>query len=255
MVIIERTNVLLMGILLNLQEVAIYEVAGKISEGFLRIFRAFIVVYFPNLSKLFATYNREDAKTFLNQTLGFLSAGISFLVFGVFLFRKPIIVLMFSEAYVNAALPLSLMMFNFHLRAMSNILGYSIVSAGQSSIPVRANIVASAVLVVGSLLLIPRFGVIGAIISSFFMNITTQIVYIYFLGKAMLKVNVFDYVKPMMCVVFLCGLYLFVGWDEPALRALFFILYIGLSWLYVHHWQILVKNVLNESFQIIGVRR
>jgi O-antigen/teichoic acid export membrane protein len=249
-VIMDRSNVMLMGILLNLQSVAIYEVAGKLSEGFVRIFRAFIVVYFPNLSRLFATVEKKDAEILLNQSLGILSAGISLLVMGIFLFRETIIVLLFSDAYRNAALPLFLMIVNFHLQAMSNILGYSVVSAGYSSVPVRVSSISSIILVGGAVLLIPVFGVIGAIMALFLMNLTSQTLYVYFLIKAKINIRVLDYAKPLLIVALLCGLNFYMDNDGPFFRAGFILLYAGLSWLFVSHWKTLAKGMLEMVLQI-----
>ena len=249
-VIMDRANVMLMGILLNLQSVAIYEVAGKLSEGFVRIFRAFIVVYFPNLSRLFATVEKKDAETLLNQSLGILSAGISLLVLGIFLFRETIVVFLFSHEYRDAALPLFLMVVNFHLQAMSNILGYSVVSAGYSSVPVKVNTLSSMMLVGGGVLLIPVFGVIGAIMALFAMNLTSQGLYVYFLIKAKINIRVLDYAKPLLIVAMVCGLNYYLDKDGTFFQAGFILLYAGLSWLFVSQWKVLAKGLLNMVLQI-----
>jgi O-antigen/teichoic acid export membrane protein len=254
-VIIDRANVLLMGILMSLQGVAIYEVAAKIHEGLMRIFRGFIVVYFPNISMLLSGPGKKEAENLLNQSMGLLSAGAGFMIFCIFLFRKDIMVLMFSETYITAAMPMFLMMIDFYLRAMSNILGYSVVSAGYSTVPVMANVISSTVLVTGSILLIPRLGVYGAIISLFLMNITTQVVYSLVLTRAGIGVKVLDYLKPLLLVLAAAGAYLYIDREELLFRGLFLVLYSGLSWILIEHWRLLVRSVSDWSLKFIGFRK
>ncbi len=157
--------------------VAAFEVALKIPDGFMRLFSSLIVVYFPSLSSLFAKGNRDDAHRMMNSFLVLLSTGIVFLVLVAFLFANEIVLASFSREYLEVSLAFAFLMLNFYLRAISNILGYSLVAAGNSSAPVKANIAASTVNIVGSLIMIRMFGYIGAVYSLLLMNITSQIIY------------------------------------------------------------------------------
>lgn len=179
----DRSSTFLIGALLNPVSVAAFEVALKVPDGFMRLFNSFIIVYFPSLSNLFAKGNRDDVHRMMNGSLVTLSTGIVFAVLVAFLFGKEIVLVLFTKEYLKVSLAFELLMLNFYLRAISNILGYSLVAAGYSSAPVKANLVSSTVNIVGSLLLLKVFGYIGAVYSLLLMNLSSQIIYELFLRR------------------------------------------------------------------------
>jgi PST family polysaccharide transporter len=231
-VIHDRGSVFMIGALLNPVSVAAFEVARKVPDGFQRLFDSFIVVYFPSLSSLFARNNREDAKRIMNSSLILLSTGIIFLTLVAFLFADEIILVLFSKEYLEVSLAFVLLMLNFWLRSIANILGYSLVSAGNSSAPVKANIVAVAVNIVSSLILIQMFGYVGAIYSLLLMNITTQIIYELFLRRAGLVPHLLEYLKPFFLLVITIGMYWLLGMENNLLKVLLSGLYIGACWIF-----------------------
>jgi O-antigen/teichoic acid export membrane protein len=223
----------MIGALLNPVSVAVYEVALKIPDGFMRIFNSFIVVYFPGISNLFAKGNRDDAHRMMNSSLVLLSTGISFLVLVAFLFANEIVLVLFSKEYLEVSLAFALLMLNFYIRAISNILGYSLVSAGYSSAPVKANIVASTVNIIGSLVLIRIFGYIGAVYSLLLMNITSQIIYELILRRVRLAPHLLEYLKPVLLLAVAMGIYWLFGTDSILLKLLLVGSYIAGSWLLI----------------------
>jgi O-antigen/teichoic acid export membrane protein len=190
-------------------------------------------VYFPSVSNLFARGKQDDAKRIMNSSLTLLSAGIIFLVLIAFLFADEIVLVLFSKEYLDVSLAFALLMLNFCLRAISNILGYSLVSAGYSSAPVKANIIAVTLNIVGSLILIQMFGYLGAIYSLLLMNITTQIIYEVLLSQARLAPYLIEYLKPFFLLVAALGVYWFFGVSSIPLRLLLLGLYIGACWMFI----------------------
>jgi O-antigen/teichoic acid export membrane protein len=131
-------------------------------------------------------------------------------------------------------------MLNFYLRAISNILGYSLVAAGYSSAPVKANIVASTVNIISSLVLIRIFGYIGAVYSLLLMNITSQIIYGLLLNQVGLAPHLLEYLKPVFLFVVAVSTYWFFGADSYLVGLLLIGLYIGACWM-------LIKEVRESS--------
>ncbi len=228
--IFDRSSTFLIGALLNPASVAAFEIALKIPDGFMRLFSSFIVVYFPSLSNLFAKGNREAAHRMMNSSLVLLSTGIVFLALVSFLFAKEIILALFSREYLQVSLAFALLMLSFCLRALSNILGYSLVSAGYSSAPVKANIVASLVNIVGSLVMIRIFGYIGAVYSLLLMNITSQVIYELLLRRAGLAPHLFEYLKPIFLLAAALAIYWLFGTNNILLKLLLIGSYIIGSW-------------------------
>ena len=249
--ILDRGNVFLIGALLTPLSVAAYEVANKIPDGFTRLFSSFIIVYFPTLSNLFTKGSREDAKKLMNNSLVLLSTGIIFLVLVSFLFAEKIVLLLFSEEYLEISLAFVLLMLNFYLRAISNIMGYSLVAAGNSSAPVKANIVASILNIVGSLVLIQIFGYIGAVYSLLLMNITTQIIYVLFLRQAQLAPNLLAYLKPFFLLIVTISIYQLFGPVSILLKLLLVGLYIGACWIFIKE----MREFLHSALGYINISK
>jgi O-antigen/teichoic acid export membrane protein len=247
--IYDRSSTFMIGALLNPASVAAFEVALKIPDGFMRLFNSFIVVYFPNSSNLFAKGDRNDAKKLMNNSLVLLSTGIIFLVLVSFLFAKDIVQVVFSKDYLEVSLTFALLMLNFYLRAISNILGYSLVAAGHSSAPIKANIVASMVNIITSFVMIQKFGYIGAAYSLLIMNITSQIIYGVLLKRAELAPYLLEYLKPIFLFMVAVGIYWFFGADSILLALLLIGLYVGLCWMLIKGIRESSRSVLKYIFR------
>lgn len=247
-VVYDRSSTFLIGALLNPVSVAAYEIAFKIPDGFMRLFNSFIVVYFPSLSNLFAKGNREDAHRMMNSSLVLLTTGISFFVLVAFLFADEIVLTLFSKEYLEVSLAFALLMLNFCLRAISNILGYSLVAAGYSSAPIKANVVASVVNIISSLVLIQIFGYIGAVYSLLLMNITSQAIYELLLRRAGLAPYLLGYLKPIFLLAVALGIHWLFRVDGTLLKLLLVGFYIAGSWLFIKEIKGLLHTAVKYAF-------
>jgi len=227
----DRSSTFLIGVLLTPASVAAYEVALKIPEGFVRLFSSFITVYFPTMSSLFAKGNREDAQRVMNTSLVLLSAGILFLVLVGFLFADEIVLAVFPTEYRDVSLAFALLMLNFYLRAIANVLGYSLVSAGYPSAPIKAYTVAGAVNILSSLIMIQIFGYVGAVYSLMLMNIVSQIIYGLLLRGAELAPHLLAYSKPVFLLGAALGVYWLFEMDDTLLRLLLVGFYVVGCWM------------------------
>ncbi len=231
---IDRGGTLLIGILLTPQSVAAYEFGLKIPEGFMKLFTSFILVYFPSQSMLFSIGDRKEAEKFMNNTLVLLSTGISVLVLIAFIFREDIIALVFSREYIEVSMAFALLMFNFYLRAISNVLGYSIVSSGNSSAPIITNFLSALVNIVSSIILIQEFGYLGAVYSLILMNITSQIVYILFLRRVKIILKLVEYLMPLLVLLIFVGIYIImIGGNNLNLGIVIIGCHIFICWLVI----------------------
>lgn len=243
----DRSSVFLIGALLTPASVAAYEVALKIPESFTRLFSSFILVYFPNQSKFFSQGNRDSAQRFMNKSLGLLSTGIIFWVLIAFLYGEEIVLLLFSKEYVEVTLAFALLMLNFYLRAISNVLGYSLISAGYSSAPMKANVVAIIVNIVSSIVLIQAFGYIGAVYSLLLMNNTSQIIFCLQLKRVGITPDFVEYLKPALLLAATLVVYLLIGSSNLLFKLFLTILYPVSSWLSIRE----VRNFSHAAWNYI----
>ena len=140
-----QVNVFIISAYLSPVSIANYDVAGKIPQASAKGFQSFIIVFFPSLSRLLSLGERDSALKLINKSLLTFSIVINLLLLFSFLFNKEIILLLFSDKYLDSSLAFSFMMVAFYLTAMSNIMGYSLVSAGLPSITLKVNIAAGAI--------------------------------------------------------------------------------------------------------------
>ncbi|MEZ4703480.1 MAG: oligosaccharide flippase family protein [Rhodothermales bacterium] len=228
--IYNRTSVLLIGGLLTPISVAMYEVASKVPEGFGRLFNSLIVVYFPSMSELLRDGKTEMAEQFMNRSLAIVSAALIMASSVTYFFREEMITLLFSEQYRSAALVFALLMINFSLNTVSRLMGYTIVAAGYSSVPVRVNLVSSILNVVGCLFFLPRFGELGAVYSLFAMSVASQFLNHRYLTKAGIHATFFSYVRPIVILAVLIGVYELLGGTSMWLRVAMILAFPVLCW-------------------------
>ena len=228
-----KVSVLLIAGLLTPISVAKYEVASKVPEGFGRLFTSLIVVYFPSVSELLSAGDYKKAGAFMNRGLIIASTGLSLVTLVVFLFREEIILLLTDEKYLDASMALALLMLNFSVNAIARVMGYTVVAAGHSSVPVRINLISSIINIVGCLILIPRFGFEGAIYSMVTMSTISQLLNALFLIKASIKPDLLGFARPTLILVAIAVIYTVFGNTGFVFRGLAILVFIGSAWLLI----------------------
>ncbi len=153
-------------------------------------------------------------------------------------------ILLFSEKYAESSLVFSMLMLNLTFRSLANILGYSNLSAGHPKVPMKVNIVCSVVSLSGSFLMIPQFGYVGAAYSLIIMNTLAQALYILYLNKIELKINIFRYTKPVFLLFITVVLYLLLNIDSISIRIIFICFYLILNWIFVTEFKTILNTVL-----------
>lgn len=239
----DRITVFMVGGMLTPASVASYDVAGKIPDSLKRIFASFTIVFFPGMSNLLAQGNRKDALALMNKSLVIFANAISFGVLLSFLFSNDIIRILFSSAYSESGIGFALLMVNFCLRALSNIMGYSLVSAGYSAVPMKANFISSIISITGGFLLIPIYGFMGAVYAVLIMSIVAQFSYTYFLYKADLRPDTYAYIKPFLILIPAVALYILFDIQSLVIRLIIILAYMIASVFFIEE----IRNgILNK---------
>lgn len=241
----EKSSVFLIGYFLNPVSIAAYEIALKIPDGFSRLFRSFIIVFFPSFSELVSEGHREDAKKVMNKSLVLFSTVIVGLVLISFLFAEELVVFVFSESYADVAFAFVLLMLNVYLRVISNIMGYGIVGAGDSTASAKVNTISIVVNLTASILFIPRFGYVGAIYSMILMNAISQISYFVFLWRAGLAPQTV-YLRPLLFLVIPVGLSLLFSSESFVLKITFVTIYALLCVLFIKDVRQLINMIMQQ---------
>lgn len=220
-----QVNVFIISAYLNPVSIANYDVAGKIPQASAKGFQSFIIVFFPNLSRLLSLGERDSALILINKSLLTFSIVINLLLLVSFLFNKEIILLLFSDKYLDSSLAFSFMMVAFYLTAMSNIMGYSLVSAGLPSITLKVNIAAGAINLIGAFLMVPLWGFMGAVYSVLLTGLSSLLFHYLYLTKYDMQIELISFIKPtLITITTLLLYYLFIP-DSLIFKMILLIVY------------------------------
>ncbi len=193
-----RIDTLMIGALLGSAEIAYYEIARKIPESLTGFYEAFRAVYFPFVSRLFALGERIRVSQMLNNSIRLISFASIFGALIALVFGDDIIRLLFSEKYLPSVPIFVLLMVGMNLSVTEYTFGYSLVAIGESDKPLIVNVVRTTVSLLGNVLFIPLFGVVGAACANVASNLMTSPLDIFFLRRRQIPASILNYLKPIL---------------------------------------------------------
>ena len=244
----QRINVIIVGALLTPVSVAFFDVGNKIPAAFQKMFNSFILVFFPNLSNLLSKGNSQSGEELINKSLIFFSLLMSIVILILFLFRNEIMILLFTEKYLESSLVFSILLLNLIINIFKNILGYSIVAAGFPKVPMKVNVFSSFIGIGGSLFLIPQFGYVGAALALILTNSFSQTLYLFYLKRVNLIVQFFRYFSPVMVLISVILLYYILDNHSIIMRILTIVIYLILNWFLISDFKSLIKKLRNFNY-------
>ena len=197
-----KADTFLIGMFLGTADVALYEIARKIPESLEMLYNAFRVVFFPIITNIFASGKSDHFTKVLNDANRLLTFVGVFSALLAFLFRKEIITIIFSERYLPCAPAFALLMFAFTLIVLDSNLGFSLVAIGDPDKSPIINIIRTIICFTGYLIIIPVFGVVGAVMANLIGVLLVNPLNVYFLRRRNISVKFSVYLKP----IFLYGL-------------------------------------------------
>lgn len=249
----DKSSVFLINYFLDPLSIALYSVALKLPEGFMRIFRSFITVYFPSVSALFAQGKNREAVKVMSKSIGLLSLLVSTLCVGAFLFGREIVTILFSEQYSSVDLAMGVLLVGVYLRLIANLLGYSLVSAGYPSTSSKVNTVSVVVYLSSSIFLIPRTGYIGAALAVLVMNSVAIGCYYWYLARANIAPSLVPFLQPTLLATAVVGTFLLVGSESLLVKISLMGLFIALCAIFVPDFKQAVQFG-KDLFQKMGSR-
>lgn len=193
-----RIDTVIITSMLGTSGTAYYEIARKIPDSLMQLYSAFRCVYFPMLTELYASNQREKAYRLMNTSIRFLLFTVLLSAMISVTFGKEIILLLFSAQYLEVYPIFVLMMVWLGVNVLENTLGYSLIAIGEPDKPLIVNIVRTMVSLTGNLILIPINGLIGAALVKLFSNIIATPLDIWFLVRRKFYVKVSEYIKPLI---------------------------------------------------------
>ena len=164
--IYSRIDTVAVAAFLGPADIALYEVARKIPDNLRSFFDPFSSVYYPFIAKRYQLQGRQNASPFLNDAVRFV-AFVTLLGTAIaVLFGRDILQLVFTNKYSAAAPFFVILMLNLSVALVSNVMGTTLVATGDSQKPMIINVFNAIASWAGSLLLVPKFGLMGAAVAN-----------------------------------------------------------------------------------------
>ncbi len=160
--VFQRIDTLLIAALSTPATVAYYEMAKRIPIILSRFLNSGLIPYLPGISSRIAKGDIAGAGSMLNVALP-LAAVLGYsATLAIVLIQKPLILLLFSDKYIPALEVLWLLLTGFCVMVQTGILGFSLIGLGKPLAVTIINTVTALSSLGANVLLIPRFGIVGA---------------------------------------------------------------------------------------------
>ncbi|MGO9515600.1 MAG: flippase [Candidatus Korobacteraceae bacterium] len=206
-------DAVLLGFLKGPTVVGWYNAAYKLLLVGLSAALAYFAGLFPALSRLYVE-NREEFGRLVRHTAElWLVFVVPMVVAGTFL-ASPVIRLLYGAAYANSAAPFRILLWSAALVLLRWVYMDSLRATGHQALDLRCAITSASLNVALNILLIPRFGMIGAASATVFADLVWFVMSCYYFRRAALASDAFPPVwGPLLGGVVMCATF----WFTPSL--------------------------------------
>jgi O-antigen/teichoic acid export membrane protein len=158
----QRFDTVLLLALLDAPSAAIFEMAKRIPMILARVLNALLVPFLPNLAALIAAEDFPRAARLLNRAVALTAFTGYSAALAVIAVQEPLLILLFNADYLPAAPVLGALMAAICITVQTGLMGQSLIALGKPHLITAINTGLAALSVALNLLLIPRFGLMGA---------------------------------------------------------------------------------------------
>lgn len=178
-------DAVLLGFLRGATLVGWYNAAYKLILVGMSFPIAYFTGLFPALSRDYFE-NREDFRLLVRRTLDlWLHFVVPLVVGGTFL-AEPVITFLYGPAYANSALPFKILLWSATMVTLRWVYMDSLRATGHQALDLRCAITSACLNVALNILLIPRYGMIGAASATTFADVVWFGMSIYYFRRAVL---------------------------------------------------------------------
>jgi O-antigen/teichoic acid export membrane protein len=226
-----QMNIFIIGAYLNPASIANFDVARKVPAALGKIFGAFRIVYFPNLVTLFSDGDKKTAVKLIEKSVGIFSISMAILFPFTFLFRHQLTNFLYSARYAEVSVAFALLIFNFFLKGLGNLMGYVFIPAGHPSVPTWINATTSIISIGLTFLFVPKFGYMGAVYALLVVNLISTFLFYGYLVKYTINPSLKFFLKPSLLFL-IAPVSLFIkGGFSLLINVVLFLIILILSWM------------------------
>ena len=197
-----QVTTLLLSAMTVSKNVAYFGTGQRLPKAFSSISASFITVFFPNMATLYANKQYEKAASVLNQSIRLISFLLSIITLVVVIFSEQIILLLFTDKYLSSNMVMQLLMIAFQIGFVIQLIGFTLTSAGYPKMAMVQNILLTSIIIIGNIVLIPKYGIIGAAATPIIANYFTFPLSVWLLKKKKIYINTRNILKQIFILSF-----------------------------------------------------
>lgn len=161
-----QADIIMIGYFLTVTDVGYYAVAVGLSKFFWIIPQAIQSITYPATSEYWSKNNHSALQVMIDKSMKYTACVLVPIGLGVGFFAKDIISLMFGDGFVQAVLPLHILIVGTVVFGLIKSIGTSVTGMGRPDIALKLVCISAATNVVLNILLIPTYGITGAAVAT-----------------------------------------------------------------------------------------
>ena len=180
--LMQSTDIVLIGKFMNFKDVAHYAVAVKLTMIIALVLTSVNAVFAPKISELFNLNNSKELKGNIKKATRLIFVLTTPIILFMLFFSSSILPL-FGQGYINASVALKILLVSQIINALSGSVGMYMNMTGNERIFQRILIIALIINVVLNWILIPKYHLLGAAIATSISTVFWNIYSVWFLFK------------------------------------------------------------------------
>lgn len=221
-VIITGTSIMLLGFISTSTETGIFASAHKIFMMSMIPLNIIQGTMFPVISR--AT-TMEQKKKLLNKYSTIVYFVGAFVCFGIMVYSKEVITIIYGAQYASASMILKILMINSLIIHFNNSYSAPLIAWNKEKEILKVTIVGATVNVVMNFVLIESYGAIGAAWANFACELVISVLIGYIIFKQIRKIYIMNYLK----LVIPGGIIFFGGWYLNTIAGIDLMITVSLS--------------------------
>lgn len=176
-------DVAIIGLFLTQSDVGVYEIAWRVTSVVMLFSSSIATTIFPQVSQ----WDAEDATDRIESLLSEAIAPALFVAipafFGVVMFSKEILGLVFGAEYTSGWLVLIILMGEKVVQSVHIILGRSLQGIDRPDLAAKAGVISMVLNLVLNIILVLKYGIVGAAIATALSFIVNSTLHAYYLSR------------------------------------------------------------------------
>jgi O-antigen/teichoic acid export membrane protein len=187
-------DAVLLGFLRGATFVAWYNAAYKLLMVGVGVAITYFVGLFPSLSRLYVE-DREGLRLVVRRTTGLWLVFVVPMVVGGTFLADPVIRLLYGSAYANSVVPFRILLWSAAFVVLRWVYMDSLRATGHQALDLRCAITSASLNVTLNILLIPRFGMIGAASATVFADLVWFAMSFHYFRRTVLQGESFPFLR------------------------------------------------------------